>query len=53
MILIPEIETVVILTPRTGSGSLRRAVAEAYPREIVKATAPEAGEGEGRRCLDS
>jgi hypothetical protein len=31
MILIPEIQTVIILPPRTGSGSLRRAVAETYP----------------------
>lgn len=31
MILIPEIETVVILVPRTGSGTLRRAIREAYP----------------------
>ena len=31
MYLIPEIETVLILVPRTGSGSLRRAVAERYP----------------------
>lgn len=31
MILIPEIETVVILVPRTGSGSLRRALASHYP----------------------
>lgn len=35
MILIPELETVVILVPRTGSGSLRRAVAETYPRSIM------------------
>lgn len=35
MILIPELETVIILTPRTGSGSLRRAIAEAYPRSIL------------------
>lgn len=35
MILIPEIETVVILVPRTGTGSLRRAVAERYPRSIM------------------
>lgn len=34
MILIPEIETVVILTPRTGSGSLYREVAERYPRSM-------------------
>jgi hypothetical protein len=35
MILIPEIETVLILTPRTGSGSLRRAVAAKYPRSML------------------
>lgn len=35
MILIPEIETVVILVPRTGSGSLRRAIAAAYPRSML------------------
>lgn len=32
MILVPELETVIILVPRTGSGSLRRAIAEAYPK---------------------
>lgn len=34
MILIPEIETVVILVPRTASGTLRRALAKhySYPR---------------------
>lgn len=31
MILIPELETVVILVPRTGTGSLRRAIAAKYP----------------------
>lgn len=35
MILIPEIKTVVILVPRTGSGSLRRAVANTYPRSML------------------
>jgi hypothetical protein len=35
MILIPEIETVVILVPRTGSGSLRRAISERYPRSML------------------
>lgn len=35
MILIPELETVVILVPRTGSGSLRRAIAEAYPSSML------------------
>lgn len=35
MILVPEIETVIILVPRTGSGSLRRAIAEKYPRSTL------------------
>lgn len=35
MILIPELETVVILIPRTGSGSLRRAIEQRYPRSIL------------------
>jgi hypothetical protein len=35
MIIIPEIETVVILVPRTGSGSLRLAIAEKYPRSMA------------------
>lgn len=35
MLIIPEIETVVILTPRTGSGTLRRAVAAKYPRAML------------------
>lgn len=35
MILIPELETVVILVPRTASGSLRRAIAERYPRSML------------------
>lgn len=34
MILIPEIETVVILIPRTGTSSLRRAIAAKYPESI-------------------
>ena len=34
MLLIPEIKTVVILVPRTGSGTLRRAVKERYPQAI-------------------
>lgn len=34
MILIPEIETVVILVPRTGSGSLRRAILATYPQAM-------------------
>ena len=35
MILIPELETVLILVPRTGSGSLRKAIAEAYPKSLM------------------
>ncbi|PND22894.1 hypothetical protein CN934_03570 [Ensifer sp. MMN_5] len=35
MILVPELETVIILVPRTGSGSLRRAIAEGYPRSTL------------------
>jgi len=35
MILVPERETVIILVPRTGSGSLRRAIAERYPRSVL------------------
>ncbi|RWE37446.1 hypothetical protein [Mesorhizobium sp.] len=35
MILIPEIQTVVILVPRTGSGSLRRAIAARYPQAVL------------------
>jgi hypothetical protein len=35
MILIPEIETVLILVPRTGTGSLRRAVLQRYPRAML------------------
>jgi hypothetical protein len=35
VIIIPEIETVVILVPRTGSGSLKRAVAERYPNSFA------------------
>lgn len=35
MILIPEIQTVVILVPRTGSGSLRRAIAAKYPQSVL------------------
>jgi hypothetical protein len=34
VILVPEIETVVLLVPRTGSGSLRRAVLAKYPRAM-------------------
>lgn len=35
MILVPEIKTVVILVPRTGSGSLYRAIAAAYPASML------------------
>jgi hypothetical protein len=35
MIIIPEIETVVILVPRTGTGSLRRAIAARYPTSML------------------
>lgn len=34
MIIIPEIKTVVILVPRTGSSSLRKAIAARYPGAI-------------------
>lgn len=35
MLLIPELQMVLILVPRTGSGSLRRAIVEAYPRAML------------------
>lgn len=35
MILIPELETVLILVPRTGSGSLKRAVLAKHPRALM------------------
>ncbi len=35
MILIPELETVVILVPRTGSSTLRRVIAAKYPRSYM------------------
>lgn len=35
MILIPEIETVVILTPRTGTRALKRAIGARYPRSVL------------------
>lgn len=35
MILIPEIETVVILVPRTGSTSLKNVIAQTYPNSIL------------------
>lgn len=34
MLIIPELETVFILVPRTGSGAIRRAVAAAYPASL-------------------
>lgn len=34
MIIVPEIETVVILVPRTGSASLRRALLAKYPQAM-------------------
>lgn len=35
MIIIPELETVLILTPRTGSGSLKKAVLGKWPRAML------------------
>lgn len=35
MIIIPEIEMVVILVPRTGTGTLRRALAARYPKSFM------------------
>ncbi len=35
MIIVPEIETVVILTPRTGSGSTKRAILDKYPNAMM------------------
>jgi hypothetical protein len=35
MLIIPEIETVLLLVPRTGSGSLYRAVQAAYPKSML------------------
>lgn len=34
MIIIPEIETVVVLVPRTGSKSLRKTIAATYPQSF-------------------
>ena len=34
MILIPELETVVILVPRTGSGAVRRAIQATHPKAM-------------------
>ncbi len=35
MLIIPEIETVVVLVPRTGSGTLRRAIVARYPKSML------------------
>lgn len=35
MIIIPELETVVVLVPRTASRSLRLAIAATYPRSMM------------------
>jgi hypothetical protein len=35
MIIVPELETVVILTPRTGSGSTNRAILDKYPKAMM------------------
>lgn len=35
MLIVPELETVLILVPRTGSGSLRRAVCAKYPGAML------------------
>lgn len=35
MLIVPEIETVVILTPRTGSRSLKNAIMHRYPRAML------------------
>lgn len=35
MILIPEIETVVLLVPRTASGTLKRAILSTYPKAVM------------------
>lgn len=35
MIIVPEINSVVLLTPRTGTRALKRAVAERYPRSFM------------------
>ncbi|MCT2398512.1 hypothetical protein [Novosphingobium mangrovi (ex Huang et al. 2023)] len=35
MILVPEISTVVILTPRTGTRALKRAIAQRYPEATL------------------
>jgi hypothetical protein len=35
MILVPELKTVVILTPRTGTRALKRAIGERYPQAMM------------------
>ena len=35
MLIVPELRVVVILTPRTGTGSLRRAIQARYPRAML------------------
>jgi hypothetical protein len=35
MIIVPELETVVILPPRTGSGSLKEALLATYPKAVM------------------
>lgn len=35
MLIIPELQTVLILVPRTGSGALRRAVKDRYPESML------------------
>ncbi len=35
MILVPEIKTVVILVPRTASGTVKRAILARYPRAVL------------------
>jgi hypothetical protein len=52
VILIPEIETIVLLVPRTGSGSLRKAIAAKYPKSSI-AVPPHGGRWRagGNDCL--
>lgn len=35
MIIVPEIKTVVLLVPRTGTRALKRAIAERYPQSFM------------------
>lgn len=35
MIIIPELQTVLILVPRTGTGTLKRAVAQRWPKSML------------------